>query len=77
MKKNLKNIGLNLPLSYEQEQVAFRELYRRHGKKMYVMSARDYNKWNKILKKHPKVRKELQATKTDMTPLVITPPGGI
>ena len=50
------------------------ELYNRHGRKMFIISAKDYNRWNRILKKYPKVRKELKKIDAWMTPLEITPP---
>lgn len=50
------------------------ELYKRHGKEMYVISAKDYERWFKILKKYPPALKELRKVDTIMTPMVITPP---
>lgn len=50
------------------------ELYKRHGKEMYVISAKDYERWFKILKKYPLALKELRKVDTIMTPMVITPP---
>lgn len=65
MRKIERQIGASIDLA---------ELYKRHGKEMYVISATDYEKWFKILKKHPLALKELRKVDTIMTPMVITPP---
>lgn len=52
----------------------YAELYKRHGKNLLVMSEKDYERWFKILKKHPLALKELRKVDTYMTPIVITPP---
>lgn len=50
------------------------ELYERHGKNLLVMSEKDYKRWYRILKKHPKALADLRKIDTYMTPIVLTPP---
>lgn len=46
-------------------------LVRRHGRNVYVVARRDWNRVRDVVRRHPKVRAELKALEVVVTPVVI------